>query len=82
MVSLAAFAWLLTLTGGTAAGGTFAAYGGVYIVASHAWLRSMEGMRPDRWDTAGAFPCMAGAVVIMAGPHQGQDRSAFSLAPA
>ena len=37
-LSLAAFAWLLTLHG-AAAGRVYAAYGGVYITASLLWLR-------------------------------------------
>ena len=38
MVSLALFAWLLTLVDSAAAGRTYAAYGGVYICASLVWL--------------------------------------------
>lgn len=52
-----------------AAGRTFAAYGGVYIVASLGWLWLFEGLRPDRWDLIGAALCLAGAVVILAGPR-------------
>jgi small multidrug resistance family-3 protein len=69
MISLAAFAWLLTLVDSAAAGRAYAAYGGVYIVASLAWLWAIEGVRPDRWDMIGAVACLAGAAVIVAGPR-------------
>lgn len=38
ILSLMLFAWLLTLVESAAAGRAYAAYGGVYIVASLAWL--------------------------------------------
>ncbi|MDQ8726652.1 YnfA family protein [Bradyrhizobium sp. LHD-71] len=67
--SLVLFAYLLTLVDSAAAGRTFAAYGGVYIVASLAWLRAVEGISPDRWDIGGAALCLAGAALIIAGPR-------------
>jgi small multidrug resistance family-3 protein len=69
MASLALFAWLLTLAGSPAAGRAFAAYGGVYIASSLAWLRVVEGVRPDRWDLLGAALCLLGAGVILLGPR-------------
>ena len=69
MACLAAFAWLLTLVDSSAAGRAYAAYGGVYIAASLAWLWMVEGFRPDRWDMAGGVICIVGAVVILAGPR-------------
>jgi small multidrug resistance family-3 protein len=69
MVSLALFAWLLTLVDSAAAGRAYAAYGGVYICASLAWLWAVEGVRPDRWDTIGAVICIIGAAVILLGPR-------------
>ncbi|GEO16814.1 YnfA family protein [Microvirga aerophila] len=53
----------------SAAGRTFAAYGGVYIAASLVWLWSVEGIRPDRWDLIGAVICLAGASIILLGPR-------------
>jgi small multidrug resistance family-3 protein len=69
MLSLALFAWLLTRVPSPFAGRAFAAYGGVYIAFSLAWLWAVEGMRPDRWDLAGAALCLAGAGLILYGPR-------------
>lgn len=68
MVSLAVFAWLLTLVDTPVAGRAYAAYGGVYIAASLLWLWSVEGARPDRWDLIGATICLVGAGLILFGP--------------
>jgi len=69
LVSLALFAWLLTLVQAQAAGRAYAAYGGVYIAASLLWLWGIEGVRPDRWDALGAAICLVGAAVILLGPR-------------
>ncbi len=66
---LALFAYLLTRIDSVFAGRTFAAYGGVYIVASLVWMWSVEGARPDRWDVIGGVICLAGAAVILWGPR-------------
>lgn len=63
------FAWLLTLVPTSAAGRTFAAYGGVYIVASLTWLWTVEKVQPDNWDMLGAFLCVTGAAVILFAPR-------------
>ncbi|NEU11740.1 YnfA family protein [Methylobacterium sp. BTF04] len=68
-VSLALFAYLLTRVDSEAAGRTYAAYGGLYIVASLLWLWLVENQRPDRFDVAGATLCLAGAGVILFGPR-------------
>ncbi len=67
VLSLIAFAWLLTRSGAEFAGRGYAAYGGVYIAASLLWLWAVEGQRPDRWDAAGAAICLGGAAVILIG---------------
>lgn len=69
VVSLMIFAWLLTRIDSASAGRTYAAYGGVYIVASLVWLWLAEGVRPDRWDLLGASICLLGASVILFGPR-------------
>ena len=69
LLALALFAWLLTLIDSAAAGRAFAAYGGVYIVASLAWMWLVEKVPPDRFDLTGAVLCLAGAAVIVAAPR-------------
>lgn len=69
IMSLALFAWLLTLVPTDAAGRAFAAYGGVYICASLVWMAAVEKTFPDRWDLIGGAVCLAGAAVILFGPR-------------
>lgn len=66
-VSLALFAWLLTLHP-AAAGRVYAAYGGVYITIALGWLWMVDGIRPDRWDFLGVGLALAGMAVIMFAP--------------
>ena len=47
------FAWLLTLLP-TAAGGVYAAYGGIYIAVALVWLWRVDGVPLTRWDVTGA----------------------------
>lgn len=65
--SLALFAWLLTFVDSGHAGRAYAAYGGVYIIASLLWLWAVEGAQPTRTDLGGAVLCLAGAAVILLG---------------
>ena len=65
--SLGLFAWLLTLSPAEASGRAYAAYGGIYILASLLWLWAVDGVRPDLWDAGGAALCLAGAAVILFG---------------
>jgi small multidrug resistance family-3 protein len=66
---LALFAFLLTRVESDTAGRAFAAYGGVYIVASLLWVWLVENHRPDRWDVTGGAICLIGAAVILFGPR-------------
>lgn len=70
-VCLIAFAFFLTRVDAAFAGRAYAAYGGVYIVASLCWLWLVEDRRPDFWDVAGAAVCLAGAALILLGPRTG-----------
>ena len=69
MASLALFGWLLAQADSAFAGRAYAAYGGVYIAASLLWLWFAEGLRPDRFDIAGAALALAGAGIILAAPR-------------
>ncbi|HWT52865.1 MAG TPA: YnfA family protein [Caulobacter sp.] len=68
-LSLIVFALLLTRIDASVAGRAFAAYGGIYIMASIAWMRLVEGARPDRWDLIGCAVCLFGAAIILFGPR-------------
>lgn len=69
LAALVAFAWFLTRVDTAFAGRAYAAYGGVYIASSLAWLWAVEGQRPDRWDIAGAVVCLLGASIILLAPR-------------
>jgi small multidrug resistance family-3 protein len=65
--SLALFAWLLTLHP-TAAGRTYAAYGGMYIAVALLWLKFVDGVLLTRWDALGATIALIGMAVIALQP--------------
>lgn len=67
--SLALFAFALTRVDASNAGRSYAAYGGVYILASILWLWQAEGVTPDRWDVIGTLICIVGSAVILLGPR-------------
>jgi small multidrug resistance family-3 protein len=66
-LALAAFAWLLTLHP-AAAGRTYAAYGGMYIVVALAWLYIVDGVALTRWDAVGAAAALVGMAIIALQP--------------
>ena len=67
-LSLAAFAWLLSLHP-TAAGRVYAAYGGVYIAVAIGWLWWGDGIRPTQWDLLGSAIALLGMAIIMFAPR-------------
>ncbi|WP_298232100.1 YnfA family protein [uncultured Azohydromonas sp.] len=67
-LSLASFAWLLSLHP-TAAGRVYAAYGGVYIFVAILWLWLVDGIQPTRWDLVGTLVALAGMGIIMFAPR-------------
>ena len=67
-LSLTLFSWLLTLHP-AAAGRTYAAYGGMYIVVALLWLRFVDGVALTRWDIAGAAIALLGMAVIALQPQ-------------
>jgi len=67
-ISLALFAWLLSLHP-TAAGRVYAAYGGVYISVAVLWLWGIDGIKPTVWDFVGASVALIGMAIIMFAPR-------------
>ncbi len=69
MISLAVFAYFLTKVDSDFAGRAYAAYGGIYILASLIWMWLIEGNRPDIWDFSGVLLCLIGGILILFGPR-------------
>lgn len=65
-VSLAVFAWLLTLHP-AASGRVYAAYGGVYVVTALLWLRVVDGVKLSAFDWIGAGVALLGMWIIVTG---------------
>lgn len=66
LMSLALFAWLLSLHP-TAAGRVYAAYGGVYIAVAMVWLWKVDRVPVTGWDLAGAAVAVTGMGIIVWG---------------
>ncbi|MEO8640848.1 YnfA family protein [Pseudomonas sp.] len=69
LLSLTLFALLLTRVEATYAGRAYAAYGGIYIIASIGWLMVVERIRPLGSDWLGVALCVIGASIILFGPR-------------
>ena len=69
VASLILFAFLLTKVDSLYAGRAYAAYGGIYIAASLAFLWIWEDVRPDVWDLVGTAILLVGAAIILFGPR-------------
>ena len=65
-LSLALFAWLLTLHP-MAAGRVYAAYGAVYVSVAMVWLRVVDGVPLTLRDLMGVVMVLAGMGVLMGG---------------
>ena len=65
-LSLALFAWLLTLHP-AASGRVYAAYGCVYVASSLVWLRVVDGVRLSTTDFVGGAVALAGMLIIVSG---------------
>lgn len=65
-ISLALFAWLLTLHP-SASGRIYAAYGGVYIFVAICWLWAVDGIKPNAWDIVGSVVALTGMAIIVMG---------------
>ena len=65
IASLVGFALALTRVDSAFAGRAYAAYGGIYIATSLAWLWVVERQVPTRADVLGAALAIAGALVII-----------------
>ncbi|MEJ2912955.1 YnfA family protein [Pseudoalteromonas sp. C12FD-1] len=66
-ISLALFAWLLTLHP-AAAGRVYAAYGGVYVCVALLWLWAIDGVKLTMWDVVGGAVALLGMAIIIFAP--------------
>ncbi len=64
---LIVFAVVLTRVDAAYAGRAYAAYGGVYIISSLAWLAIVERTVPRTSDVIGSVVCLMGAAIILFG---------------
>ena len=67
VVSLAVFALLISLVDLGNASRAYAAYGGIYVLVSLAWMGLVERQSPSLWDYGGVALCLIGTAVIMVG---------------
>ena len=63
-ISLALFAWLLTLHP-AASGRVYAAYGGVYVAVALMWLYFVDGVKLSVYDWVGAGVALLGMSIIV-----------------
>ncbi len=68
VLCLILFALVLTRIDAAFAGRAYAAYGGIYIIASLTWLHIVERGSPMLTDYLGMLLCLAGAALILFGP--------------
>lgn len=68
-IVLVAYGVIPTLQEESSFGRVYAAYGGVFVVASLLWGWWVDGHRPDRWDVVGAVIVLLGVAVIFFVPR-------------
>ena len=68
-VILVGYGIIPTLQHGSDFGRIYAAYGGIFVVASLLWGWGVDGFRPDRYDLAGAVIVLAGVGIIYFAPR-------------
>jgi small multidrug resistance family-3 protein len=66
---LAGYGIIPTLQHESSFGRVYAAYGGVFVVASLLWGWFVDGNRPDRWDFLGAVVVTLGVAIILFTPR-------------
>lgn len=67
-LSLAAFAWLLSLHPG-AVGSTYGAHGGVYVSVALVWLWQIDRQKSDGWDLVGVAITLIGTSIMAFAPR-------------
>lgn len=72
VLPLGLLAWLLIKVDVESAGRAYAAYGGIYIAASIAWLWAADEQIPTRWDVIGGLFCLTGMAIILITPTLGK----------
>ena len=70
ILALTIFATALTKVQADYAGRVYAAYGGIYILASLTWLWLIEGIKPDKCDLLGVSLALLGTMVVLLGRHR------------
>ncbi len=65
-LSLAVFAWLLTMHP-AASGRVYAAYGCVYVITALSWLKFVDGVSLSTTDMVGGLIALAGMLIIVSG---------------
>ncbi|MGF1570304.1 MAG: YnfA family protein [Nodosilinea sp.] len=68
--ALVIYAAALTRIDASNAGRVYAAYGGVYLLASCGWLWLVEGVQPYRRDLLGVAISIMGTLVILSNPNR------------
>ena len=69
-IILVAYGIIPTLQQSHDFGRIYAAYGGVFVVASLLWGWGIDGKRPDHYDWAGAAVVLAGVALIFFAPRK------------